>query len=134
MVRHHVNLQAVNTTKSPSPVGPYNQAIIAGDWMYCSGQISLDPMNGHMIGNNDIEKETYQVLTNLQGVLSSAGVTTNQVVRTTVFLVDLKDFAKVNTIYGKFFGDGVYPARACIEVTALPKGARIEIDCIAFLK
>ncbi|BBL86652.1 putative translation initiation inhibitor (chromatophore) [Paulinella micropora] len=129
-----VSIQAINTTKAPLPVGPYNQAIVAGDWVYCSGQISLDPISGKMISDDSIETETYQVLTNLRAVLESAGVTTDQVVRTTIFLTNLEDFAKVNTVYGEFFNKGLYPARACVEVKALPKNARVEIDCIAFLR
>nr|YP_002049538.1 hypothetical protein PCC_0919 [Paulinella chromatophora]ACB43328.1 hypothetical protein PCC_0919 [Paulinella chromatophora] len=133
MANLQVKIQAVNTTAAPSPVGPYNQAIIAGEWMYCSGQIALDPITGQMIGNGEIEVETYQVLTNLKGVLAAAGISINQIVRTTIFLIDLKDFSKVNAIYNNFFNEGIYPARACVEVTGLPKGAKVEIDCIAFL-
>ena len=124
---------AVNTPEAPAPVGPYNQAVRAGGWLFCSGQIALDPHTGQMVGAGDVAAESRQVLANLQAVLTEAGCTPQQVVRTTVFLADLADFAKVNAIYAEVFGSGVSPARACVEVAALPKGARVEIDCIAVL-
>ena len=125
--------QAVVTAAAPAPVGPYNQAVKAGGLLFCSGQIALDPATGSMVGDGDVELETRQVLANLQAVLAAAGCTPQQVVRTTVFLADLADFAAVNAIYGEVFGEGVSPARACVEVAGLPKAARVEIDCIAVL-
>ena len=125
--------QAVVTAAAPAPVGPYNQAVKAAGLLFCSGQIALDPATGAMVGDGDVELETRQVLANLQAVLAAAGCTAQQVVRTTVFLADLADFAAVNAIYGEVFGEGVSPARACVEVAALPKAARVEIDCIAVL-
>jgi len=125
--------QAVVTAAAPAPVGPYNQAVLAGGLLFCSGQIALDPATGSMVGDGDVELETRQVLANLQAVLAAAGCTPQQVVRTTVFLADLADFAAVNAIYGEVFGEGVSPARACVEVAGLPKAARVEIDCIAVL-
>ena len=125
--------QAVVTSQAPAPVGPYNQAVKAGGMLFCSGQIALDPASGEMVGGGDVEAETHQVLANLKAVLAAAGCTPQQVVRTTVFLADLGDFARVNAIYAETFGEGVSPARACVEVAALPKGARVEIDCIALL-
>ena len=124
---------AVNTGGAPAPVGPYNQAVKAGGWIYCSGQIALDPLSGSLVGGGDVAVETRQVLANLQAVLQAAGASPAQVVRTTVYLVDLADFATVNGLYGEVFGSGVAPARACVQVAALPKGARVEIDAIAFL-
>jgi reactive intermediate/imine deaminase len=126
-------LEAVVTASAPSPVGPYNQAVKAGDLLFCSGQIALDPQNGEMVGEGDVEAETRQVLSNLEAVLRAGGASPQQVVRTTVFLADLADFGKVNALYSEVFGGGVSPARACVEVAALPKGARVEIDCIAFV-
>jgi len=126
-------IEAVITSAAPAPVGPYNQAVKAAGVLYCSGQIALDPASGAMVGDGDVEAETRQVLANLQAVLTEAGCTAQQVVRTTVFLADLADFAKVNAIYAEVFGSGVSPARACVEVAALPKSARVEIDCIAVL-
>jgi 2-iminobutanoate/2-iminopropanoate deaminase len=125
--------QAVVTDQAPAPVGPYNQAVKAGGLLFCSGQIALDPASGEMVGGGDVEAETRQVLANLKAVLAEAGCSPQQVVRTTVFLADLGDFARVNAIYAHTFGAGVSPARACVEVAALPKGARVEIDCIAVL-
>lgn len=127
-------LEAINTDRAPAPVGPYNQAVKAAGLLFCSGQIALDPASGLLVGNGDVEAETRQVLTNLVAVLAQAGVTPQQVVRTTVFLADLGDFAQVNALYAEIFGAGVAPARACVEVAALPKGARVEIDCIAVLE
>lgn len=126
-------LQAIETSQAPAPVGPYNQAVRAGNMLFCSGQIALDPGTGAMVGEGDVEAETRQVLANLEAVLAAAGSSPRQVVRTTVFLADLADFAKVNALYAEVFGSGVSPARACVEVAALPKGARVEIDCIAVL-
>ena len=126
-------LTSVTTSQAPAPVGPYNQAVQAGGFLFCSGQIALDPATGAMVGAGDVEAETRQVLANLQAVLAAAGATPQQVVRTTVFLADLADFTRVNAIYAEVFGAGVSPARACVEVAALPKGARVEIDCIAVL-
>ena len=126
-------LQAVITDQAPAPVGPYNQAVQANGWLYCSGQIPLDPASGTMVGGGDVEAETRQVLKNLKAVLQAAGTSPSRVVRTTVYLVDLNDFEAVNAIYGECFGEGVSPARACVQVAALPKGSRVEIDCIAYV-
>ena len=126
-------LKAVITEEAPAPVGPYNQAVIAGGWLYCSGQIPLDPATGAMVGDGNVEAETRQVLSNLKAVLQEAGTDPSKVVRTTVFLVDLGDFQAVNAIYAEMFGEGVSPARACVQVAALPKGSKVEIDCIAWL-
>ena len=125
--------KAITTSAAPAPVGPYNQAVLAGGWLYCSGQIPLDPDTGAMVGNGDVAAETRQVLKNLSAVLKEAGASPAQVVRTTVFLADLGDFQTVNELYAEVFGDGVSPARACVQVAALPKGARVEIDCVAWL-
>lgn len=126
-----MQLEAVITAAAPAPVGPYSQAVKAGGVLYCSGQIALDPLTGAMVGAGDVEAETRQVLSNLKAVLEAGGSSPGQVLRTTVFLADLGDFALVNGIYAEVFGEGVSPARACVEVAALPKGARVEIDCIA---
>ncbi|MFM7642293.1 MAG: Rid family detoxifying hydrolase [Cyanobium sp.] len=125
--------RAIRTSLAPEPVGPYNQAVQAGGWLYCSGQIALDPQTGEMVGAGDVEAETRQVLSNLQAVLEAAGAGPARVVRTTVYLVDLADFASMNALYGAVFGAGVAPARACVQVAALPKGARVEIDAVAWL-
>ena len=126
-------MQAITTNLAPSPVGPYNQAVLVNEWLYCSGQIALDSSNGEMIGEGNIEQETRQVLKNLLAVLSEAGANSRNVVKTTIYLVDLNDFNQVNKIYSEFFSDGISPARACVEVSGLPKKAKVEIDCVAFL-
>ena len=125
--------EAVHTPEAPAPVGPYSQAVLAGGWLYCSGQVALDPRSGELLGGGDVALETQQVLRNLQAVLEQAGATAAQVVRTTVYLVDLADFSTVNGLYAEVFGQGVAPARACVQVAALPKGARVEIDAVACL-
>jgi len=127
------SLKAIVTKSAPAPVGPYSQAVLANGWLYCSGQIPLHPSSGRLVGEGDVEKQTRQVLSNLKAVLSAAGGSTSQVVRTTIYLVDLKDFGKVNAIYSETFEEEPSPARACIQVAALPKDARIEIDCVAWL-
>jgi len=126
-------LEAIETAQAPAPVGPYNQAVRAGNLLFCSGQIALDPDSGILVGEGDVALETRQVLTNLVAVLAAAGARPDQVVRTTVFLADLADFATVNGLYAEVFGAGVSPARACVQVAALPKGALVEIDAIAVL-
>ena len=126
-------LKPIETKFAPKPVGPYNQAILVENWLYCSGQIALDPENGEMIGNGNIEEETKQVLKNLLAVVEAAGGDNSNVIRTTIYLTDLNDFEKVNQIYAETFNNKASPARACVEVSNLPKGGKIEIDCIAWL-
>ena len=126
-------IESIETKAAPKPVGPYNQAVLVENFLYCSGQIALDPSTGEMIGNGNIEEETIQVLKNLMAVVESAGGKTSNVIRTTIYLTDLNDFSKVNAIYSEIFGETICPARACVEVSNLPKGGKIEIDCIAWL-
>ena len=126
-------LKPIETKFAPKPVGPYNQAVLAENWLYCSGQIALDPANGEMLGNGNIEIETRQVLKNLLAVVEAAGGEISNVVKTTIYLTDLDDFNKVNQIYAETFNSKVSPARACVEVSHLPKGGKVEIDCIAWL-
>ena len=127
------SLEPIETKFAPKPVGPYNQAVLVENWLYCSGQIALDPATSEMIGNGNIEEETRQVLKNLIAVVEAAGGKSSNVIRTTIYLTDLNDFAKVNQIYAEIFCSQVSPARACVEVSNLPKGGKIEIDCIAWL-
>ena len=128
------SIQAIETKFAPKPVGPYNQAVLVENYLYCSGQIALDPSTGAMVGNGNIEEETRQVLKNLMAVVEAAGGKSSNVIRTTIYLTDLNDFAKVNEIYAETFNETVSPARACVEVSKLPKGGKIEIDCIAWLE
>ena len=126
-------LEQIETKFAPKPVGPYSQAVKIENWLYCSGQIALDSATGEMVGNGNIEKETIQVLKNLIAVVEAAGGESSNVIRTTIYLTDLNDFAKVNQIYAETFDSKVSPARACVEVSNLPKGGKVEIDCIAWL-
>ena len=130
------NFQSINTDLAPEPVGPYNQAILVNGWLFCSGQIALCPSSGKLIGNGDIREETKQVIENLRNVLKAADALPSQVVRTTIYLTDLKDFEAVNTIYSETFQheNSPSPARACVQVAALPKGGLVEIDCVAYLQ
>ena len=127
-------IKTIETKFAPKPVGPYNQAVLVENWLYCSGQIALDHSTGAMIGDGNIEEEPKQVLKNLMAVVEAAGGKSSTVIRTTIYLTDLNDFAKVNEIYAETFNKTVSPARACVEVSKLPKGGKIEIDCIAWLE
>jgi len=118
---------AVNSKLAPTPIGPYSQGVEAGA-VYCSGQIGLDPSTGNLV--EGIVAQTSRALSNLDAVLSAAGLRLNHVVRTTVFMVDLAEFAQMNEEYGKHFSPP-FPARSTVQVAALPKGARVEIDAVA---
>jgi len=121
----------IATSCAPAAIGPYSQAIsTAGGMSFLSGQIALHPTSGEMVGDGDVERETEQVLKNLQAVLEAAGHEMSDVVACTIFLADLSDFGKVNALYAGLFGE-VLPSRATVEVAGLPKGARVEISCIA---
>jgi 2-iminobutanoate/2-iminopropanoate deaminase len=121
--------QAVLSSDAPAPVGPYSQAVRVGDLVFCSGQVPLDPATGKLI-DGDVAAQTRQVLANLRAVLAAAGLGLDAIVKTTIFLADINDFAAVNPVYGEFF-TGVPPARSTFAVAALPLGARIEIEAIA---
>ena len=123
--------EAVVSPKAPKAIGPYSQAVKVGPWVFCSGQLGMDPETGELVPGG-IEAETRQALTNLQHVLEAAGATLDHVVKVTVFLQDISDFAKMNEVYSAFFR-APYPARAAVQVAALPKGARVEIEAIAYL-
>ena len=125
--------KVIKTSKAPDPVGPYNQAIKAGNFIYCSGQIAIDPISNKINCLGNIEKETTQVLKNLLAVLNAGGAKAEDVIKTTIYLTDLKNFQTVNSIYDDFFKVEKPPARACVEVSSLPKGVSIEIDCVAYL-
>ena len=121
--------KSVNTTEAPEAIGPYSQAIRIGDFLYTSGQISLNPKTMEMITGN-IELETEKVLRNIEAILSAEGLNFGHVIKTTVYLTDLSEFTRMNQVYEKFFSN-TKPARACVQVAALPKGAKVEIDAIA---
>ncbi|CDB76161.1 MULTISPECIES: RidA family protein [Clostridia] len=123
-----MNKEIISTKKAPSAIGPYSQGMIVGDLVFTSGQIPLNPENGELV--TEISKATVQVMANLSAVLEAAGSSLEKVIKTTIFLQDLNDFEKVNEIYGDYFKDNL-PARSCVQVAKLPKGAIIEIEAIA---
>lgn len=118
----------ISTNKAPAAIGPYSQALDTGNMLFISGQIPIDPATGVMA--DTVEEQAKQVLTNINSILAEAGLTMNDVVKTSVFLADLNDFAKVNEVYASFFAEP-YPARSCVQVAAIPKGAKVEIETIA---
>lgn len=124
-----MTLQAIQTAAAPAAIGPYSQAVLAGGQLYISGQIPLDPATGQVVAGG-IAEQTRQVMQNLAAVLAAAGVDFSRVVKTTIYLTDLSDFAVVNGIYGEYFSE-IFPARATVQVAALPKGVAVEIDGIA---
>jgi 2-iminobutanoate/2-iminopropanoate deaminase len=119
----------IRTDKAPAPIGPYSQAILAGNELFCSGQIAIDPATGELTGS-DAATQTEQVLKNIGAILEAAQLSYANVVKTTIFLIDMNDFTSVNEVYAKFF-DSSKPARSTVAVAALPKGARVEIEAIA---
>lgn len=122
-------MEIIATDKAPAAIGPYSQAVRAGGLLFCSGQIALDPITGEMVSGS-IEEETRRVMENLQELLGAAGVGFDNVLKTTIYLVDMADFPTVNQVYGGYFSASK-PARATVAVAALPRGARVEIEAIA---
>ena len=121
-------MKHISTTNAPAALGPYSQAVDAGSTVYCSGQLGLDPATGALA--EGVQAQTHQALKNLQAVLQEAGLTLDNVVKTTVFVQELAAFAAVTEIYGTYFHGG-FPARSCVQIAALPKNALVEIECIA---
>ena len=119
----------ISTTNAPAAIGPYSQAIDCGNFLVTSGQIPFDPATGEFVLGG-ITEQTRQVLTNIKAILTEAGLTMDNVVKTTVFLQNMGDFAAMNAVYAEFFTEGQYPARSAVEVGALPKGALVEIETI----
>lgn len=119
----------ISTDQAPAAIGPYSQAIRAGDLVFFSGQIPLDPLSGELVGQ-EIAGQTEQVMKNMAAMLEAAGLSFEHIVKSTIYLVDLADFAVVNEIYGRFFADQP-PARACVQVAALPREALVEIEWVA---
>jgi 2-iminobutanoate/2-iminopropanoate deaminase len=119
----------INTPHAPSPIGPYNQAVQSGSFLFLSGQVCIDPATGEL-KNKDISEETHQVMHNIKAVLQAAGKDFSHVVKTTIFLTDMQQFSEVNAVYGKYF-DGDFPARETVQVSALPKNVNVEISMIA---
>jgi len=123
--------QALHTDNAPAAIGPYSQAVRAGNTIYVSGQIPIDPATGNLV-EGDISAQTRQSLTNISNILKSAGADMGDVVKTTVLLADIADFAAMNAAYAEFFREP-YPARAAFQVSAIPKAAKVEIECVAVL-
>ncbi len=122
------------TPKAPAPVGPYNQAIaVAGKMLFVAGQIPLNAATGEIIGVGDVSTQTQQVMENIAAILEASGANFHNVVKTSVFLANMNDFAAVNTVYAKYFNEETAPARACVEVSRLPKDVLVEIECIAVI-
>ena len=124
-------LKQILSQKAPKAIGPYSQAIKAGNFIFCSGQIALSPETGEIV-SNDVTKQTRQILKNLKEVLKGAGANFKNVVRTDIFVKNIKDFQTINEVYAEFFNFDPKPARQTVEVSALPKGALVEISCLAF--
>lgn len=121
----------ISTTNAPAAIGPYSQAIRSGQFIYTSGQIALDPASGELVGD-DVQAQTHQVLRNMQAVLSSAGTSLANVVKTTVFLTSMSDFQAMNAVYASYFSE-LAPARSTIAVAELPRKALVEIECVALI-
>lgn len=124
-------LDVIRSDDAPSAIGPYSQAIRAGEWIFCSGQIAIDPETGELIGG-DVAAQTDRVMRNLSAVLEAAGASLSHVVKTTVFLADMGDFSAMNEVYGRHLGDH-RPARATVEAGRLPKDVAVEIEAVAYL-
>lgn len=126
--------KVIRTDKAPAPVGPYNQAIAtSGQMLFVAGQIPLDPQSGKIVGEGDIAVQTKQVMANIEAILTEAGVSFDNVVKTSVFLSDLANFSPMNQVYAEYFAEETAPARACVEVSRLPKDVLVEIECIAVI-
>ena len=123
------DIRIIATDAAPKAIGPYSQAVTAGELIFCAGQVALDPASGESV-TGDVRAQTERVLDNLAAVLTAAGSDLRHVVKTTVYLVDFNDFAAMNDVYAKRFGEH-RPARATVGVSALPKGLRVEIECVA---
>ncbi|MBL8859403.1 MAG: RidA family protein [Planctomycetes bacterium] len=124
--------QKISTKDAPSAIGPYSQAIVAGGFVHCSGQIALDPKNGQLI-EGDVSAQTERALENMKAVLAAAGSDLSKVVKCTVYLVSMEDFAAVNKVYGRYFLGDQPPARSTVAVAQLPRNAFVEIDCTALV-
>lgn len=124
--------KVINTTNAPAPIGPYNQAILSGNMLYTSGQIAIDPKTGDLV-LDDIETETKLVMENLKAILSEAGMTFENVLKSTIFISDMDNFGAINKVYATYFNEATAPARETVEVARLPKSVNVEISVIASL-
>jgi 2-iminobutanoate/2-iminopropanoate deaminase len=126
-----VTKRIISTPEAPQAIGPYSQAVSFGDLVFCSGQVALDPSSGELVGDG-VGDQARRAMENLKAVLAAAGTDLDRILKTTIYLIDMNDFAEVNEVYGGFFSSDP-PARATIAVAGLPKGARVEIECLAAL-
>ena len=120
------------TENAPAPIGPYNQAVLTGNTLYTSGQIAINPATGELVTTN-IEVETAQVMENMKAVLAAAGMRFENVIKTSIFIMDMNDFGTINTVYGSYFNEKTAPARETVQVACLPKNVNVEISMIAML-
>ena len=127
-----IQKEVVLTKNAPQPIGPYSQAIRAGELLFCSGVIPLDPATGEIVGGNDVQAQACRVLESMKAVLEAAGTRLDRVVKTTIFLKNMGDFPKVNEVYASYFNANA-PARSTVEVARLPKDVLVEIECVALL-
>lgn len=123
--------EVISTEKAPGAIGPYSQGVRAGEWLYISGQIPIDPATGEVI-RGDIAAQTERVLRNAAAILEAAGASLSDVVKVTIYVADLKDFSSINEVYGQYFTSNP-PARVCVEVSGLPRGAGLEVEMVAYL-
>lgn len=119
----------ISTDKAPSAIGPYSQAVWAGDFLFASGQVPIDPATGNLI-SQDVQEQAHQALKNVRSILETAGLTMDNVIKATVFIKNMDDFGKINEIYAQYFSTP-YPARSCVEVARLPRDVQVEVEVIA---
>jgi 2-iminobutanoate/2-iminopropanoate deaminase len=126
--------RVICSSNAPAPLGPYSQAIAAkGEMLFVAGQIPLDPQTGEIVGVGDITQQTTQVMKNIEAILTEAGASWENIVKTSVFLSDLTNFVPMNQVYAQYFNEATAPARACVEVARLPRDVLVEIECIAMI-
>lgn len=126
-----MSIKAINSSKAPAAIGPYSHSVLAGNLLFVSGQLPIDPANGEM--PQDVQQQTRQSLENCKAIIEEAGATLNDVVKATIFIKDMNQFGKINEVYAEYFNEHK-PARACVEVARLPKDALVEIEMIVFVK
>ena len=127
-----MEIKTIQTAKAPQAIGPYSQAVVAGNMVFTAGQIPLDPETMELVGGDDVAAQTERVLENVKAILEAAGASLQSVVKTTVFLADMNDFAAMNAVYARYFGDH-RPARSTVQAAGLPKNVKVEIDTIAII-
>lgn len=130
VVNEKIMKKIINTPGAPAPIGPYSQAVMAGNLLFVSGQIAINPVNGELV-TEDVRTETIQVMNNIGAILTEAGLNFGDIIKTSIFLKDMQNFTLVNEVYGSYFSDN-FPARETVQVAALPKNVNVEITVIAF--